>query len=40
MSSSFVVPDATSVRLFDGDLDEEIFDRALRGTLLAWDIEQ
>lgn len=39
MSTSFVLPDATSVRLFAGDLDEEIFDRALRGTLLAWDIE-
>jgi ribonuclease D len=39
MSTTFVPQAATSVRLFDGDLDEEIFDRALRGRLLAWDIE-
>lgn len=39
MSSTFIPFDLTSVRFFDGDVDEEIFDRALRGTHLAWDIE-
>jgi len=41
MSTMLVEPldDALPLQMFEGDLDERAFDRALRASVLAWDIE-